>query len=79
MQAVEANNPSREREDTEDSTRNETRACHLWSCVETFAKENAEETAGNGTQQDHVFGLFQRNGQWRHQCKSESGLDHILG
>jgi hypothetical protein len=79
MQVVEENNPSRKCEDAKDGTGNETRARHLRGCVETLAEENAKESAGNGTQQDNVFDLLQRHSQWKHHCKTESGLDHILG
>ena len=70
--------PSRQCEDTEHSARNETRAGHLWSCIETLAEENAEEAAGNRTEQDYESGLLQRQTQEERYGKAESGLDHVF-
>src|SRR6267378_5133596 len=70
--------PSRQCEDTEHSARNETRACYLRSCIETFAEEDAEEAARNRTQQDYESGLLQRHTQQKRYCKAESWLDHIF-
>ena len=47
MQVAEKNDPSGKCEDTNHGARDETRARHLWSCIETFAEENAEEAARN--------------------------------
>src|SRR6267143_4986986 len=70
--------PSRQREDTEHSARNETRACYLRSCIETFAEEDAEEAAGNRTEQDYESRLLQRHTQQERHCQAESRLDHIF-
>src|SRR6267142_1846418 len=42
MQVVQKSDPSRQRENTEHSACNETRACDVRSCIETFAAENRQ-------------------------------------
>src|SRR6266404_1180092 len=76
MQVAQKNDPSRQREDTEQSAHNETRACDLRSCIETFAKENAKEATGNRAEQDCESGLFQRHTQEERYRKAESRLEH---
>src|SRR6266478_3539109 len=78
MKVAEDNNPSRECEDTKHSARNETRACHLRSCVKTFAEEDAEEAARNRSEQDYVFGLRYRHTYQQRYSKAKCRLDHVL-
>ena len=78
MQVAQKNDPSRQRKDTEQSARNETRACNLRSCIETFAEENAEEAAGNRAEQDCESGLFQRHTEEESYPKAESRLENIF-
>src|SRR5260370_33108301 len=78
MQVVQKNDPSRQRENTEQSARNETRACNLRSCIETLAEENAEEAAGNRAEQDCKSDLFRRHTQEESYRKAESRLEHIF-
>src|SRR5258706_1813553 len=78
MQVVQKSDPSRQRENTEHSACNETRACDVRSCIETFAEENAEEAAGNRAEQDCESGLFQRHTEEESYRKAESRLEHIF-
>ena len=78
MQVAEKNDPSGKCEDTKHGARDETRARHLRSCIETFAKENAEEAAWKRTQQDYVSGLLYRHTYQQRYSKAESRLDHIF-
>src|SRR6267143_4442959 len=78
MQVVQKSDPSRQRENTEHSARNETRACNLRSCVETFAEEDAEEAARNRSEQDYVFGLLYGHAYQERYSKAKCRLNHIL-
>jgi hypothetical protein len=78
MQVAQKNDPSRQREDTEQSARNETRACDFRSCIEAFAEENPKEAAGNRAEQDCESGLFERHTQEERYRKAESRLEHIF-
>src|SRR6266404_663793 len=78
MQVVEDNNPSRQCEDTKHSARNETRACHLRSCVEAFDEEDAEEAARNRSEQNYVFGLHYRHTYQQRYSKAKCRLYHIV-
>src|SRR5882762_6520736 len=78
MQEVQKSDPSRQRENTEQSARNETRTCHLRSCIETFAEQNPKEAAGNRAEQDCESGLFQRHTEEESYPKAESRLEHIF-
>src|SRR6266403_2690183 len=78
MQVAQKDDPSRQREDTEQSARNETRACDFRSCIEAFAEENPKEAAGNRAEQDCESGLFERHTQEERYRKAESRLEHIF-
>ena len=78
MQVVQKNDPSRQRENTEQSARNETRACDFRSCIEAIAEENPKEPAGNRAEQDYESGLFERYTQEESYRKAESRLEHIF-
>src|SRR5712664_172308 len=78
MQVAQKNDPSRQREDTEQSARNETRACDFRSCIEAFAEQNPKEAAGNRAEQDCESGLFQRHTQEESYPKAERRLEHIF-
>src|SRR5260221_646095 len=82
MQVAQKNDPSRQREDTEQSARNETRACDFRSCIEAFAEENPKEAAGNRAEQDCESGLFERHTQeerYRTDCEADGNADGGLG
>jgi len=72
------NDPSSQRENTEQGARNETRARDFRSCIEAFAEENPKEAAGNRAEQDCESGLFERRTQEERYRKAESRLEHIF-
>src|SRR5258706_16032291 len=78
MQAAQKNDPSSQRENTEQDARNETRARDFRSCIEAFAEEKPKEAAGNRAEQDCESGLFERHTQDERYRKAESRLDHIF-
>src|SRR6266403_4793495 len=78
MQVAQKNDPSSQRENTEQGARNETRACDFRSCIEAFAEENPKEAAGNRAEQDCESGLFQRHTEEESYRKAESRLEHIF-
>src|SRR5260370_13150037 len=78
MQVAQKNDPSSQRENTEQGARNETRACDFRSCIKAFAEQNPKEAAGNRAEQDCESGLFQRHTEEESYPKAESRLEHIF-
>jgi hypothetical protein len=78
MQVAQKNDPSSQRENTEQGARNEARACDFRTCIEAFAEENPKEPAGNRAEQDCESGLFERHTQEERYREAESRLEHIF-
>src|SRR5271168_5094123 len=70
LKVAREHDPARQCKDAHQGTGNETRARDLRSGIEALPKDDSKEAAGNGTDQNHVASLFER--QADHTRRSET-------